>query len=154
MMMEDLSRSPFFDGKLTQLVQKIIWGQKPSAITALDKEFIANAEQIKRLNSLAPGGLVSYLNKMKNYVPLPEALKFLIQAEGEGRGSEAMEALDIVYRDEMLVTGEMLEEILKMGEDMPFGWAVPIIAENGELRHEVKILPKSSLDLSRLKDFK
>lgn len=154
--MEDLKRSPFLDRALLQLVQRIIWGQKVSVISSSDKEFIAKADLIKSLNQKAPKnkGLVPFLQLVQNYVPLAEGLSFLITTEEMGRGDEGFEALEVVMKEEKLVDGDMLQQILAMGADMPFGWAVPIVGDNGAPRHQPKAPKTSSLDFSRLKDFK
>lgn len=154
--MEDLKRSPFLDKTLLQLVQRIIWGQKVSVISSSDKKFVAKAEAIKSLNQHAPRGkgLVSFLQEVQNFVPLAEGLSFLITTEEMGRSDEGFEALEMVAREDKQVDEEMLNQILAMGEDMPFGWAVPIVGDNGAPRHQPKLQQKSSLDFSRLRDFK
>lgn len=153
-MAEDLNRSPLLDRNLITLVQKIIWGQKPSVISNADKQFVENAEAIHSLNKLTSKGLIAFLQSIQNYVSLSEALSFLVSTQKLGRGEEGIDALEVVRYDEKLVTKDMLDEILIMGDSMPFGWAVPIVAENGDLRHAPKPVSTSSLDFSKLRDFK
>lgn len=156
--MADLRHDPFFDRRLKDFLQKLLWrrGEGLHALTQDERDLLERVEELVALNQAIEGGLVRLLNDVKYFVTSPDALFFLLEAQKRGQVQEGAEVLFTALRDEYLLTREDLVRILKEAEHLPLPWVMSYIGKVGEERkQEAPPAPrKSGLDLDHMRKFK
>ena len=154
--MKDLNKSPFFDKRLIPLVQKILFFQESNAsiISGFEKSVLKRSDEIRKLDNSLDRKLINLLSRVQRFTPLEDVLFFLLESQKRDQVEDAREALEAIISEEFLVDKEGLKEIFRKGKEMPMSWAVTLYGDEGAERQETPSVNKSSIDLSKLRNFK
>lgn len=153
-MSKELDYSVFSDAQTLKNVRKILSTGNVSHIRSVDSEILNEAESIRGISdTLGRDYLLSTLDSIKNYIPVTDALFFLVESYKRGVIEEAKLVLEEASRDEKFLTRTELMDILDNHDEVPMDWAISTLAAPGKDRYASNNFNKSSLDMSRLNGF-
>lgn len=153
----DLDNSMFFENRLTGIIQKVINDQSVKPLNGFEEKLLKQEEKLKKINQEYQNKLVRSLIEYANYIPLKEALVFLLTYVDTENLQKAKEILDWSVKEQSTMTLEQLHTSLENFDNMPTSFLPSLYGEYSEEgRKPVQSPPTktSSIDLERLKKFK
>lgn len=155
--MDSLNNSTFFDGRTLEFLRKLLMNNgRIAPLSGNEQKFLDRREEITNLNEALEYSLIRNLSEYKSYVPVIDAVFFLLEAHSRDLLVQADAILQMAVREKQTFTAKELSESLEEIQEMTPDWIVNILGNNTGDRHAKNPVaaPSSSLNLEAMRNFK
>lgn len=140
-----------FNDRLITIFAKIANNQSITPLNSFEKNLLRYRELVTKSSEAMPEGPYHFFNKYKLNANLKDLIRFMIESAKYGLEKDAVEALEIAYKNDIKLSKDDLIQVLVDGQETPMAWSVELLGETVEPVEETYYYQKPSVDIDKMR---